>query len=351
MSKPVLIVIDVQLGAFDGEKMAPLSDAQIFLENVEILQIYFREQGYPVIFIQDSGCPGGAFESGTSHWEIHPKVAPSSTEKVFHKQSSSGFEGTNINNYLKGLGVENLVLCGLHSEHCFTNTAISALGHDYNVIIASDAHSTKINQNQNQNQNPKNIVTKQNKILQENGGVVLPTQEVLKLNFETLLETERLLVRQFENKDFEPLFSLMSDADSMKFTGFKVPQSKDQVRSALRGWKKEGLQSQGIWGVVVRDSQEFVGWVMLKPTTSMIPELGYMVLNSQSEKGYATEIAFAMLNYAEESLRIFQVVAFTSPSNLTSARVLEKIGMKKLENEALKYETVCYNISFDFKNY
>jgi len=73
---------------------------------------------------------------------LHESLAPAPGDSVVKKYASSSFEGTDLDARLKTLGVDELVVCGLQSEFCVSNTARSALELGYKVRIAHDGHST-----------------------------------------------------------------------------------------------------------------------------------------------------------------------------------------------------------------
>jgi nicotinamidase-related amidase len=101
-----------------------------------------RARGHPIVFVQHSEGPGEPFEEGTEHWQLHESLRPRSGELTLKKYASSSFEGTNLDAELKAKGVKELVLCGLQSEFCVSNTARSALQLGYVVRIAQDGHAT-----------------------------------------------------------------------------------------------------------------------------------------------------------------------------------------------------------------
>ena len=144
-----------------------------------------------------------------------------------------------------------------------------------------------------------------------------------------IAETERIIIRKFIPSDFNSLYALMSDPDTMKFTGFKVPQTRERTKELLSKWEQEGQQGLGVWSVVEKNTNFFIGWVMLKLTNTKHPELGYMIYKPYSGKGYATEIAKTMLEYGFKKLKLPKIIAVTSPENYASIRVLEKSGMKR----------------------
>jgi nicotinamidase-related amidase len=137
-----LIVIDLQRGAFDGVRWAAISEPQRLLGNALALLSAARSVSSPVIFVRHCAGAGDVFEEGAIHGELHESLAPRSTETVLKKYASSAFENTDLQATLNALGVKALVVCGLQSEFCVTNTVKSALGLGFGVVVASDAHST-----------------------------------------------------------------------------------------------------------------------------------------------------------------------------------------------------------------
>jgi len=161
-----------------------------------------------------------------------------------------------------------------------------------------------------------------------------------------LLETDRLIIRGFEDKDFESLVSLMTDADTMKYTGFKVPQSKERIKELLSKWQQEGQQPLGVWAVESKYTKVFIGWVMLKPTTTEVPELGYMIIKNQWGNGFATEVGAAILKYAAHERHLSKIVAVSSSENIASMRILEKIGMKRRNEKPREDKGILYELEF-----
>lgn len=137
-----LLIIDVQVGAFDGIKIPSLVDGDLVLDNIKIMIDYCRMNSWPIIYIQDCGDVGGAFEEGTAHWQIHPKITPSEDDIIIKKRSSNAFEETNLLEVLKSQSITELVVCGLHSEGCVSSSIEAAIIHGFKVAIVSDAHST-----------------------------------------------------------------------------------------------------------------------------------------------------------------------------------------------------------------
>ena len=142
MPKTALLIIDVQRGAFDGILHPPINQPDTLIDSAARLLNAARSGGAPVVFIQHCEGPGELFTEGTPQWALHEALVPQAGEANVHKRASSAFEDTNLARVLADLEADSLVLCGLQSEFCVSNTAKSALTNGFKVTIAQDGHST-----------------------------------------------------------------------------------------------------------------------------------------------------------------------------------------------------------------
>jgi nicotinamidase-related amidase len=175
--KSALIVVDVQRYfarpeypfAQVFEKLVPGMTSGYFervrstvLSNIQQLQKAFRSRGLPVIFLgvgcylQDGRdlpewlkdfdqlglrllgervCPPVNHPS----WQIDDSVAPLPGEMVLNKTSSGPLNSTKLDQILHNLGVNSLVVCGLTTAVCVTQTARETADRGFRVIIAEDA--------------------------------------------------------------------------------------------------------------------------------------------------------------------------------------------------------------------
>ncbi|WP_112179716.1 MULTISPECIES: GNAT family N-acetyltransferase [Paraliobacillus] len=107
-----------------------------------------------------------------------------------------------------------------------------------------------------------------------------------------------------------------------QFFPYKIQQFKESP--AVNDW--EGM-------VILKDKQLIIGDIGFKggPNEKGIIDLGYSVIPSQRRKGYATEMANAMVNWGVVQSGVEQVVATSDPDNIASKRVLEKSGFHKVK--------------------
>lgn len=161
---------------------------------------------------------------------------------------------------------------------------------------------------------------------------------------EEILTTKRILLRPFHQSDLGHLTEMLSDEVVMRPTGFRSAQSSERTQELLTKWIGEGQQELGVWAAQERSSGEFVGWFMLKKTTSADPEIGFMLPQSQWAKGYASEVSAALLHYAFVTLKVSRVIAKTLADNFASRRVLEKIGMRLVQESPDQDNLISYEM-------
>jgi nicotinamidase-related amidase len=134
-----LLIIDVQAGIIDG---LPVYDAEGVLSRINLLIDKAKAADVPVIFIQHDGAQGHRVETNTAGWHIHPKVAPKQNEPVIHKRYCDSFFDTTLDQELRERKIQNLVITGCMTEYCVDTTCRRATAMEYDVTLASDAHTT-----------------------------------------------------------------------------------------------------------------------------------------------------------------------------------------------------------------
>jgi [ribosomal protein S5]-alanine N-acetyltransferase len=154
------------------------------------------------------------------------------------------------------------------------------------------------------------------------------------------LLTPRLALRDFVRSDVDDLYSMDRDDRVMRYlaSGLKG-RTREEVEQALvriveRAKERPGY---GLLHASLRDSGEFVGGCGLFPLEGTDDvEIAYRLPFAQWGRGYATEMAAAVLTHAFTVLDLARVIGLTWPENVPSQRVLEKIGMR-FDHEAIHY--------------
>jgi RimJ/RimL family protein N-acetyltransferase len=161
------------------------------------------------------------------------------------------------------------------------------------------------------------------------------------------LETERLLLRPFEPGDLDALYDIHGDEGNARWL-YNEPRTRDQVADLLgRRIASASLTAEGEWlsaAATLRATGELVCDVLLLWVSEQHRqgEIGYMTHPAHHGHGYATEAVQPLLAFAFETLDLHRVAGRLEPRNVASARVLEKLGMRReahlVENEWVKGE-------------
>lgn len=148
------------------------------------------------------------------------------------------------------------------------------------------------------------------------------------------LETPRLFCRLFRLEDAPDLFRFESNPDVVRYIRPPVSdplQSKNRiVQEIAYAALHEGL---GLFACFEKASNSYIGLVKMKhvENTDAI-EVGYGFIPEAWGKGYATEVTQKAIEYLQQNFANRPIVAFISPENLPSRRVLEKLGMVEVQN-------------------
>jgi RimJ/RimL family protein N-acetyltransferase len=146
----------------------------------------------------------------------------------------------------------------------------------------------------------------------------------------TVLETERLSLREINTGDAEFLLKLLNEPSFINNIGDRnVRTIADAERYALNGpiasYKQHGF---GLYLVILKETGEPIGICgLVKRETLPDADIGYAFLPSFWRKGYALEATAAMKDYAFSRLGHERLLAIVNPENKSSIRVLEKLGM------------------------
>jgi RimJ/RimL family protein N-acetyltransferase len=155
------------------------------------------------------------------------------------------------------------------------------------------------------------------------------------------LETDRLVIRTYAERDAEPWLALVNDANVTRFLPPRPsPVTLEDFQEALqRRRAMERERGHAMWAVESKQTGAFIGQCGLYPAELKGPEveLAYHFTTASWGKGYATEAAIAVLGRAFGPVGLDRVIAVVMPANVGSCRVVEKAGMR-FEGSATYYE-------------
>jgi RimJ/RimL family protein N-acetyltransferase len=147
----------------------------------------------------------------------------------------------------------------------------------------------------------------------------------------TVLETERLLLRQFSTEDADFILELLNEPSFIRNIGDRGIRTIDGAISYIlngpvASYAKNGF---GLYLVKLKETDESIGMCgLIKRDTLEDVDIGYAFLPRFWSKGYAVESAQAVKEYAKNVIRLNRIVAITDPENEGSIRILQKIGLQ-----------------------
>jgi ribosomal-protein-alanine N-acetyltransferase len=146
-----------------------------------------------------------------------------------------------------------------------------------------------------------------------------------------VLQTERLILRDWRDSDYEPFAQLNADPEVMRY--FPAPLSRQESDRLVEGMiEHHRTHGFGLWAVEEQNSGSFMGFVGLNIPTfaahfTPTVEVGWRLATPFWGKGYATEAAREALRYGFEELQLLEIVSFTATINQRSIAVMKRLGM------------------------
>ncbi|MEO5944325.1 MAG: GNAT family N-acetyltransferase [Ferruginibacter sp.] len=145
-----------------------------------------------------------------------------------------------------------------------------------------------------------------------------------------ILETERLLLREFTKEDAPFIVALLNTVTFLKFIGDKKVRTISEAENYLatgpiKSYAENGF---GLWLFSLKENNKSIGMCgLIKRDTLVDVDIGYAMLPEEENKGYAFEICNATMNYGKTKLGLDRIIAITSKENIRSSSLLNKIGL------------------------
>ena len=140
------------------------------------------------------------------------------------------------------------------------------------------------------------------------------------------IDTPRLQLRPLTVADTQAVYAYTGDAHVMAY----VPPNQmtwEQTQSFVAA--QHGADAQAL-AITLVEAQHLIGHIIFHPWVApRTYELGWVIHPDYQRRGYASEAALAMMEYAFEVRGAHRVIATCQPQNVASYRVMEKIGMRR----------------------
>lgn len=159
-----------------------------------------------------------------------------------------------------------------------------------------------------------------------------------------MIETERLLLRDYTPDDFDALFEILSDSETMQH--YPAPFDADRTRGWIT-WNIENYRKYGfgLWAVILKETGEFIGdcgITIQNIDGEMLPEIGYHIHKKHWRKGFAKEAAAAVRDWVFSNTSYDAVYSYMKYTNIASAKTAAATGMKKVKEYPDPKNTLSY---------
>ena len=159
------------------------------------------------------------------------------------------------------------------------------------------------------------------------------------------LYTTRLILRSFRESDAEDFSAYRSDPDIARYQGWDAPYSIERARFFIAHMQRTQPGTPGDWyqlAIELETAGDLIGdcaFCVLADDPQQA-EIGFTLARAYHGQGYATEAVRRLLDYLFVDLGLHRVRANCASENVASARLMERIGMRReahlIENQWFK---------------
>lgn len=155
-----------------------------------------------------------------------------------------------------------------------------------------------------------------------------------------IIETDRLILRPLKLSDAEALFEMDKNPTVHKYLWQTPTKEVDETIKIIQNVKSQYERNNiGRFATIIKETNEFIGWTGIKYIDDHVEngntnfyDYGYRLNEKFWNRGFATEASLAWLNHAFYKMKIDEINAYTHSENGASNHILQKIGMKDMEN-------------------
>lgn len=159
-----------------------------------------------------------------------------------------------------------------------------------------------------------------------------------------MIETERLLLRPFTPDDFDALYEILSDPQTMAHypAPFDEAHTRRWIEWNLENYARYGF---GLWAAVLKETGACIGdcgLTLQNIDGEALPEIGYHIHRKYWRQGYATEAARAVRDWAFLHTKYPVLYSYMKYTNVASWRTALANGMKKMKEYPDPKNTISY---------
>ena len=148
-----------------------------------------------------------------------------------------------------------------------------------------------------------------------------------------IIETKRLILREYKYEDFDDLFKILSCPITMKH--YPKPYDERGVKRWL-DWSIDNYQKYGfgLWAIILKETNEFIGdcgITIQNIDNELLPEVGYHINKNHWQKGYAKEAGKAVVEWGFNNTNFEALYSYMNTTNVASYSTAESLGMKRIK--------------------
>ncbi|MBE6870305.1 MAG: GNAT family N-acetyltransferase [Ruminococcus albus] len=159
-----------------------------------------------------------------------------------------------------------------------------------------------------------------------------------------MIETKRLILREYTPDDFDALYEILSDEETM--THYPKPFDEDRVR----GWIEWNINNYakygfGLWALILKETGEFIGdcgITLQNIDGEELPEIGYHVHKKYWRRGLGKEAAQAVRDWAFTNTTYNTLYSYMKYTNVPSYKTAIANGMKKIKEYPDEKNKISY---------
>lgn len=143
----------------------------------------------------------------------------------------------------------------------------------------------------------------------------------------SILETDRLIIRNFHIDDWKDLHEYLSNETVVKYEPYDVFGEEACKQEAINR-----SQNNAYWAVCLKEKNKLIGnlyFQQQEPKEFMTWEVGYVFNPEFYGKGYATEACKRILKFGFEQVSAHRIIGMCDPENSASWRLLERLSMRR----------------------
>lgn len=159
-----------------------------------------------------------------------------------------------------------------------------------------------------------------------------------------MIETPRLMLREYCMADFDALYEIVSDAETMRH--YPAPFSPEKTHAWIE-WNRKSYREHGfgLWAVVLKKTGKFIGdcgLTLQNIDGRTLPEIGYHIHKKYWRQGFAREAACAVRDWAFRNTKYDAVYSYMKYTNVASYSTALSIGMHKVKQYPDPTNTLSY---------